>query len=622
MNTKILLNKKGIVAVSFFIAFAFAGALYAASIFDITYPIPELGNCADGASCKIYCDSADHAQACEDFAAKFGIGTAAKHKEDVKNLMDDGGPGNCAAESEDPEASCRTYCDNQSHMKECVLYGKDHGLLRGDELAEAEKVITALDAGAKLPAGCTNKDSCKQTCENPKDLDTAKQCFAFAEQAGLLPSGVDRDRAEKTFQLIADGKAPFKSIKDFKQCDNPPNDEILQKCISFAADNGLMSPEEVEIVKKTGGKGPGGCTGKVQCETYCENHQDECFEFAQKYNLIRPEDKARMAQGVEMLKESYGNAPPGVKQCISQNVGDDTLNQILGGQKPPTPQIGTVMRSCFENAFGGHSNETMMSGDASSTAGQRGGQGFGGFQGQDNAQGMPVRANFSPEVEACIVSKVGEDGLNKIKHPSEPADQTLGAVISGCFRQSEGPRAGPGGCTTAEECKQFCSDPANAQTCNIPSETRNREGGEGMVPGDTMRPVGFQGYEQGSSTDSQNSYRPPQGQYDQGTYQYQGMPPQGVQGMPYPGVPMQDGQYPPQYVPGQYPMPSQGGDGMYPPPPSGEMMPPGGTYYPPSGTPYEQSSEIPPPPPPPPTSFLSGIKNVASIIFSFFQGHQ
>ncbi|MEK9201348.1 MAG: hypothetical protein AAB944_00075, partial [Patescibacteria group bacterium] len=288
MNTKILLSKKRVIALSFFIAFTFTGMLYAASIFDIEYPIPELGNCANGAQCKAYCATEGHELACEDFAEKLGIGNVAEHKEEIKKVATDGGPGNCAADAEDPEASCKMYCDNQAHIRECVAYGKDHGLLKGEELIEAEKVIKALDAGAKLPAGCTNKDSCQQTCENPKDLDTARQCFAFAEQAGFLPPGVDRDKAEKTFQLIAEGKAPFKSIKDFKQCDNPASDEILQKCVGFAADNGLMSPEEAEMVKKTGGKGPGGCIGKIQCETYCENHQDECFQFAEKHDLMRP----------------------------------------------------------------------------------------------------------------------------------------------------------------------------------------------------------------------------------------------------------------------------------------------------------------------------------------------
>jgi len=606
MNTKILLSKKRVIALSFFITFAFTGMLYAASIFDIEYPIPELGNCANGAECKAYCAIDDHEAACDDFAAQYGIGNAAEHKQKMENIMEDGGPGNCAAGAIDPEASCKMYCDSQAHIRECVAYGKEHNLLEGEELAEAEKVIKALDAGAKLPAGCTNKDSCRETCEDPKDIDTAKQCFLFAEQAGLLPPGVDRDKAEKTFQLIAEGRAPFKSIKDFKQCDNPASDEILQKCISFASENGLMSSEEAEIVKKTGGKGPGGCVGKMQCKSYCEIHQEECFQFAQENNLMRPEDKARMREGIDRLKQGLENAPPKVKQCISQGVGDDILNQILSGQKPPSPQIGTVMRSCFESAFaGGRPME-----NSSSTMGYPGDEGFGlptaprrrhggfpaqgGFPGQDGGQdmGMPAyrpsgaggspQANFSPEVEACIVAKAGEEGLNKIKNPSDRPDQTLGAVISGCFRQIEGPRTGPGGCTTAEECKKFCSDPANAETCQISTESSMGGGMEGNMPAQSSPPEG---------TAAPDFYR--------------NMMPGGI----VPG-----GEYPGQY-PGAYPMPptldGQYTPGQYPMPPQGE---PGGVYPSPYVNPIE-------PPPPPPTSFLLGVKNFASVIFSFFNKH-
>lgn len=568
MNIKILLNKKFAVALSLLAAFAFSGALYAASIFDIEYPIAELGNCADGPSCKAYCNIVDNQQACEDFAAEYNIGTAVKHKENINDLVTDGGPGNCAAGAKNPESSCRSYCDNQAHIRECVAYGKDHNLLQGEDLAEAEKVIRALDSGAKLPAGCTNKNSCRQICENPRDIGIARQCFAFAEQAGLLPPGVDRDKAERTFQLIADGKAPFKSIKDFQQCDNPANDDILQTCVNFAADNGLMSPEEVRIVKETGGKGPGGCIGKAECDIYCEGHQDECFQFAGEHNLMRPEDKARMQEGVRMLKQSMENAPLEIKQCLSQNVGDDVLDQVLGGQKMPSPKIGAAMRSCFESVF-----SEQPQGNASSTMGRpgQGGEGFGGssmrdgFPGQSGERGVgrPLQQNFSPEVESCIISKVGEEGLSKIKHPTSRPDQALGVAISGCFRQIEGPRTGPGGCSNAEECKKFCSDSANAEECNIPSRGGMREGSEqGGVPGIPPR--------------NYPSGRIPDRQYD----------------------------------PGQYPMPPQGyGDpsnqGMYAPP-SEPIMPPGGGH----GDVYS----------PPPTSFLFGVKNFAATIFSFFVG--
>src|SRR3989338_4698512 len=52
-------------------------------------------------------------------------------------------------------------------------------------------------------------------------------------------------------------------------CDKPEN---AKACVNFAEKNNLMSKEEVETAKKfiaAGNKGPGGCSGKNECETYC-----------------------------------------------------------------------------------------------------------------------------------------------------------------------------------------------------------------------------------------------------------------------------------------------------------------------------------------------------------------
>ena len=172
-----------VAAISFTVAFS----VHAASIFDIEFPIAELGNCADKAECKAFCAVEDHEEVCSDFAAKYGIGGARERVDKEKIIQKDGGPGNCALGSSDPEKSCHSYCAVQSHMRECVSYAKEHNLMKGKELEEAEKVIKALDGGATLPAGCTNEESCRNTCESPKNIAVARECFAFAEKAGLLP---------------------------------------------------------------------------------------------------------------------------------------------------------------------------------------------------------------------------------------------------------------------------------------------------------------------------------------------------------------------------------------------------------------------------------------------------
>ena len=221
----------------FAVAITLATTAYAKSIFDIEYPIAELGGCTDKTLCKAYCDDSLNQEACENFAASYGVGSVKeKQKERISRkelAVKDGGPGNCAANTDDPEKSCRAYCDIPGHMNECVAYGKSRGLLKGRDLEEAEKVMKALESGVALPEGCTSGESCKQMCEEPKNVGIARACFTFAEKAGLLPPHVDRAQAEKIFKLIEEGKAPFKSPKDFKQCENPESDEIMEKCLKL-----------------------------------------------------------------------------------------------------------------------------------------------------------------------------------------------------------------------------------------------------------------------------------------------------------------------------------------------------------------------------------------------------
>ena len=346
---KILSNKEVSVTLAFGIAISaifISSTTFAKSIFDITFPVAELGGCADKTACKAYCEVAENQSACESFAVQYGIGNVAEKKQErqsrIETIAKDGGPGHCALNATNPETSCRAYCSVKDHMNECVLYGKEHGLMKGKDLDDAEKVVKALQSGVELPAGCTDEKSCKQTCEEPKNVDIARACFAFAEKAGILPEGVNRDHAEKVFKLIEDGKAPFKSPKELKdQCENPSSDEIMQKCVAFATDNGLISAEDADIVKKTGGKGPGDCRGKEQCDLYCSEHQDECMKFAEEHNLIKPEEKARMKEGMARLKESLSNAPVEVKQCLSDAVGAGTLEQLRSARKLPRETLAT-----------------------------------------------------------------------------------------------------------------------------------------------------------------------------------------------------------------------------------------------------------------------------------------
>lgn len=351
---KILLSRNprpAIAALGVFVAALFAAyTALSSSPFDIEFPIPELENCADKTACRAYCEDAKHQDACRAFAEKHGLGASKQEADEtLQKLERDGGPGDCAKDAKNPALACKRYCDDVAHIEECVAYAKEHELMKGRELEEAEKVLSALRRGVKLPPQCKDARSCKEVCEDPADIKTARACFEFGKEAGLLPPDVSVEQAEKAFSALEKGEGPFKSFAEMRQCDNPPTDELMQKCIEFAEKAGFMSAEEAEIVKKTGGKGPGGCRGKEQCEAYCREHGEECFAFAQDHGLIREEDKERMREGINHMREALERAPEEVAACIRSVVPE--LDAILAGEKPASPKIGDAMRRCFEKHF-------------------------------------------------------------------------------------------------------------------------------------------------------------------------------------------------------------------------------------------------------------------------------
>lgn len=494
MNTKIHSNR-----IIFFIAFSavvltvFSTSTLrarAATIFDISFPIAELGGCADKNSCKAYCaDEANH-DVCEQFAADHGISAAPSNQREgkLKAVQKDGGPGNCAVGAKDPQASCKAYCDSTDHIDTCVAYGKSHGFLAGKQLAEAEKVAKALKGGAKLPEGCTDRDSCKAVCENPSTVAQAKSCFAFGKAAGLLPPGFDEDRAGKVFMAIQDGTAPFKSIKDFRQCEQPKDDDTLQKCVDFGVKSGMLDEKQAAVIKKTGGKGPGGCVGEA-CHAYCEDHQQECFQFSKDNGLVTPEQEQHMKRGVEQFKQNLDRAPEAVKSCLVSTVGQEVLDAIVSGTSMPDRMLGEKMRSCFEQSRptddeqGDHGPENIQRGFPQDQDGEDRRESFGppqdgedrheqfgpppgndrrqlsgpspemnasssvrayenrrdGEQGRIQNQSPQISQSIPPQIKECLVQKYGNDVLQKLSQG--PAQGEMAAAIRDCYNASFGEAA-------------------------------------------------------------------------------------------------------------------------------------------------------------------------------------
>lgn len=434
-----------IIAGSLFAAFLFDSVATASSLSDITYPVKELGECKNEQACFAYCDKPENISACVSFAEKHNLLSkeeAAKAKAFVK--AGSKGPGGCKGQAE-----CEAYCDDSSHMRQCVAFAKANNLMDKEELEEAEKMMEALEQGAQLPGGCRDKKSCEAYCEDTshlgecldfaekagfisqeelqearqvqkalaagvklpggcknkdecdsycEDVSNMEECLSFAVEAGFIPEE-EAEEARRIMPLMKAGQMPG-GCRSKEQCETYCADpDHMEECVVFAEKAGFMTQEEVEMFRKTGGKGPGDCRGRDECEEFCNNpnNQETCFQFGMEHGLIPEEDLEEMRDGVERMREGLEMAPPEVRECLESALGADMIAKIESGNFMPSRDMGEQMGECFQNM-------------------------------------------------------ARQEQMERIE---ENMEEFEGSVM---FQ-------GPGGCKSEQECMKYCSDPGHIEEC-------------------------------------------------------------------------------------------------------------------------------------------------------------
>jgi hypothetical protein len=417
-----------ILAFGFFVSFTVVA--YGQLNDNINYPVAELGNCASKEECKAFCDKQENILECVVFAEQHGL-IAPEEAERARAFVRTGtGPGGCSSQDE-----CEAYCDGTDHMDECLDFAERNGLISPEELAEARKVAVAIRAGVQMPGGCQNKVECDAYCNDPMHM---RECIEFAVNAGIMPED-EVAEAKKVMIAIESGVTP-PNCRGKAECDIYCSEpEHVEECMAFAEAAGFMTPEEAEEVKRIiplmkAGKMPGGCMGKEECDMYCKDdaHRQECTEFFVEAGFMMPEE-------AEMFMKTGGKGPGGCEGDECKTFCDDPANQ----------------QACFEFAkeHGLISSEDI----------------------QQMEQGMrEMRKSMDempPEVYRCLLTAVSEETIQKIKSGVLMPGPELGEHMKRCWEQNmpqDGPRTGPGGCNSPEECERYCSDPANEEECRRP----------------------------------------------------------------------------------------------------------------------------------------------------------
>ncbi|MBX4215467.1 hypothetical protein KW797_00765 [Candidatus Parcubacteria bacterium] len=336
-------------------AFMIAGGVFTASAEEkssnlqgVTFPVAELGNCADQGSCKTYCNDSANMPACVEFAKSHGLisqAEADRGKIFAEQLKKDGGPGGCKSAEE-----CKVYCENVANLKACIEFAKKHKL-NDERTAEAEKLTKYIAEGGETPGKCSSKEACQAYCQ---DFAHGDECRAFAEKAGLTTSQgknvVPPGQFQKLTSLAKEGKTPGRCTSA-ESCKAYCQDAAHRtECIAFGKEAGLIEEHQADALERTGGVGPGGCTSADACRAYCNDqaHRDECFQFAEEHNLISKEKLAEAKDGLVRFRQGLDTAPEGVVACLKSSVGENIIADIQAGKLTPGADIGERAKACFE----------------------------------------------------------------------------------------------------------------------------------------------------------------------------------------------------------------------------------------------------------------------------------
>jgi hypothetical protein len=284
-------------------------------------------------------------------------------------------------------------------------------------------------------------------------------------------------------------------------CDDAANSAA---CLSFAEKHNLMSKNEVQLAKnfeKSGKKGPGGCTTKDSCETYCNDmaNINECVSFAEQNNLM-PKDQlveakkiqAAIAKGIKPPAcknksdcDKYCSAPAHMEECITfgQAAGlmsekdlqdsQKVLTAIKNGVKPPACNgKDECDKYCNDSA---HIEECMTFAQAA---------GFMTPEEAKNSQGMLTAIKKGIKPPACR----GKDECDKYcSDPVHTEECIAFSEAAGMMTSQEAAMArktggkGPGGCVGKDQCDAFCNNPDNQETCF------NFGRDNGMIPQDQLQ---------------------------------------------------------------------------------------------------------------------------------------
>ncbi|MDP3093598.1 MAG: proline-rich domain-containing protein [bacterium] len=214
------------------------------------------------------------------------------------------------------ETDCRFYCDKPGNAEACLDFAQENNLMSEGEINAAKNFLKIDENG---PGGCKGKEECEEYCSNTNHID---ECISFAEENNLIPPE-ELEEARKVQAAIRRGFNPppcgNKKRCDI-YCDQP---EHMEECITFGIEAGFIQGEELNNVQKMlaaikKGVKPPPCRGKEACDKYCgePDNMEVCMTFAMEAGFMTEQEKADSQKMLQALKK--GIKPPncrGKEEC-------------------------------------------------------------------------------------------------------------------------------------------------------------------------------------------------------------------------------------------------------------------------------------------------------------------
>lgn len=247
--------------------------------------------CRGKTECDEYCAVFEHLEECITFAEAAGFISS----EEATMVRKTGGkgPGGCRGEED-----CEAYCEDPANAEECINFALEYGFMSPEEAEVAKKMLAAgMTSG---PGGCKGEEECEVYCN---DMSHMAECVDFAEKAGFI-SPEDAARARKMAEMGLTTPGNCENEEECRAyCEDPAH---AQECLDFGVKMGEISPEEAEEAREglemMQRGGPGGCESEEECISYCEepSHGEECLNFAIEQGIISPEEAQQMREMMEM----------------------------------------------------------------------------------------------------------------------------------------------------------------------------------------------------------------------------------------------------------------------------------------------------------------------------------